>query len=233
MNIPTIRVGIELNHVIRNINYQIAKYYQKEYNADYIDLDTIDCKDDILNDICKFNTQGEKLSFLYENYPLEIFGHANQFEWTLSRDLNKWMMELTNVEDYNIEIFFYSMRELGLTIPSTYYFLSKIASHVRKMIFPKNVDELMDCGDVFVTANNVVIDRVSLCDSKKCIKIKTHSNQSSSNADYEYESFNDFINDSKKLQNIVSEKEWKSKKNPSSTTWMPSWISSLWTKISW
>ena len=36
-----IRIGIELNHVIRNINKQIVKYYQQDYDES-IDLDEVD-----------------------------------------------------------------------------------------------------------------------------------------------------------------------------------------------
>ena len=45
-----IRIGIELNHVIRNINKQIVKYYQQDYDES-IDLDEVDYKDDVLKTI--------------------------------------------------------------------------------------------------------------------------------------------------------------------------------------
>ena len=108
-----IRVGIELNHVIRDINKQIAKYYQQEYDES-IDLDEIDYKEDVLNKICNFQSEKDRIDFMYENYPLEIFGHANQVTRTLSRDLNSWIIDLTNQEEYEVEIFFYSLKEMGI-----------------------------------------------------------------------------------------------------------------------
>ena len=64
-----IRIGIELNHVIRNINKQIVKYYQQDYDES-IDLDEVDYKDDVLKTICHFSSDMKKIEFLYELYPL-------------------------------------------------------------------------------------------------------------------------------------------------------------------
>lgn len=202
-----IRIGIELDHVIRNINKQIAKYYQQDYD-DSIDLDELDYKDDLLHTLCKFKNEKELKEFVYENYPLEIFGHAPQMSMTLSRDLNFWIKSLTNQEEYDVEVFFYSLKEFDITIQSTYFFLSKIGSRVRKVYFPKSIDELSEYGDVFITANSDVVGQVG----KPTILIRMNFNKDAENqAEFVYDSMKQFLNDSEKFNKIV---DLCSKKKP-------------------
>ena len=120
-----IRIGIDLDHVIRDINRQIVKYYQKDIDES-IDMDDVDYKDDVIKNVCHFDSKDELSVFLYEDYPLEIFGHAGQVDRNLSRDINLWMGKLTNQEVYDVELFFYSMKERDLTIQSSYFFLATL-----------------------------------------------------------------------------------------------------------
>ena len=93
-----IKIGIDLDHVIRDINRQIVKYYQKDFDES-IDLDEVDYLDDVINNVCHFKSKKQKEIFLYEDYPLEVFGHAGQISRNLSRDLNMWIEKLTNQEN--------------------------------------------------------------------------------------------------------------------------------------
>ena len=167
--------------------------------------------------------------FLYEEYPLEVFGHAGQVDRNLSRDINLWMEKLTNQEVYDVELFFYSMKEQNLTIQSTYFFLSKIGSRVRKVVFPKSIEELNDLGDVFITAyekNAKSLHKMG----KKVIFIKTHCNGAGLKyADTSYDSLREFLDDEEKLNNVakIAGKCQKQKKAKLSWMSMRSWISSF------
>ena len=63
-NREIITIGIELNHVVRNINKQIIKYYIKEFNLN-VDMEDIDDKEDIFKDFAKFESKYAKNNFLY------------------------------------------------------------------------------------------------------------------------------------------------------------------------
>jgi hypothetical protein len=198
----TIRLGIELNHVIRNVNKQILKYYQKDIDEN-IDIDDIDYTSDVIHDVCHFETKDDIITFLYDDYPFEIYGSADQMDRNLSRDLNLWIQRLTNQEDVDLKIFFFSMREGGITIQSSYFFLSKIGSRVRETVFPKSCDELMEYGDIFVTSNKDVIKYIYDRNEKSCIAIKTTMNKTDLfKSNYFYDSFREFLDDNSKLDLI-------------------------------
>ncbi len=221
-----IRIGIDLDHVIRDINRQIVKYYQKDIDES-IDIDDVDYKDDVIKNVCHFDSKDELGVFLYEDYPLEIFGHAGQIDRNLSRDINLWMGKLTNQEDYDVELFFYSMKERDLTIQSSYFFLSKIGSRVRKVVFPRSIEELNGLGDVFITAYAENARSLYMM-GKKVIYIKTHCNGAGLKyADASYDSLREFLDDEDKLNNVVkiAGKCQKQKKTRLSWTSMRSWIS--------
>ena len=226
-----IRIGIELDHVIRDINRQVAKYYQKDFDES-LDLDEIDFKDDVIHDVCHFKNNSEIKRFLYEDYPLEVFGHAGQVSRNLSRDLNFWIADLTNQEEVDVDVFFYSMDEDNLTIQSSYFFLSKIGSRVRRVVFPKNMQELYDCGDLFITANKKVVEYMHK-NNKPTILIQMNFNLGWTNdADDAYKSFRDFLDDKEKLQKIINLtnkvcQETTKKVKKFTWTWMQSLISSF------
>ena len=198
-----IRLGIDLDHVIRNINRQIVKYYQKDFDES-IDIDEVDMKDDVLRDVCHFETKGEMMRFLYEDYPLEVFGQAPQIDRNLSRDLNMWMADLTNQEEYDLEVFYFSMKEYNLTLQSTYFFLSKIGSRVRKVVFPLSEDELMQYGDVFVTANPDVA-KTAKDNDKGVVFVKMNFNKEGEKySDWTVEDFREFMNTEDKLNKVAN-----------------------------
>ena len=116
-----IRIGIELNNVIRNVNKQILKYYQKDIKSE-LDIDDIDEKDNPFK-YCAFNSPTEKSEFIYIDYPYEIFGCAKTMSKELPTLMNNWLAELTNYEDDDVEISFFSLNEESLTIQSSYFFL--------------------------------------------------------------------------------------------------------------
>jgi hypothetical protein len=189
-----IRIGIELNDVVRNINKQILKYYKKDIDPS-LDLDEVDEKDDVFK-YAKFDSNKSRNEFIYIDYPYEIFGCAKTMTKDLQVEMNNWLNELTNYEDDNVEIYFYGLNEESLTIQSSYFFLSKIGTRVRKVIFPRDLNDLTKDTDVIVTANKKVVD---FLDGKKGIySILINNNINSECKDKtnaNYDSLSDVIKD--------------------------------------
>lgn len=170
-----ITIGIELNHVVRNINKQIVKYYAKAYDPD-ADIDDIDDSQDVFKTYAKFKSNYDKNNFIYIDYPYEIFGCANTMELKLSTKITNWLSEITNIEDEDIRIVFYSLNEEALTIQSTFFFLSKIGTRVRKVFFPKGINEVWEECDVVITARDEFFEK-ELPEGKKIVLINRPFNE--------------------------------------------------------
>lgn len=205
-----IRIGIELNNVVRNINKQILKYYQKDIDP-MLDLDEVDEKDDPFK-YAKFETLTDKNEFIYIDYPYEIYGTAKPMDKNLPATLNKWLFELTNYEEDEVEVSFFSLNEDALTIQSTYFFLSKIGTRVRKVVFPKDFTEVENDYDVVVTGNKVLIDNyLSKNDNITTVLITNTTvkeyEDNNDKVDLVYDSLESMINDDKFLSEIQKNKK--------------------------
>lgn len=186
-------IGIELNHVIRNINKQILKYYQRDFDQS-LDIDEIDDKEDVLNKYIKFKSKKEKNNFIYIDYPYEIFGCANTVEKKLAVKITNWLADITNIEDEDIRIIFYTLNEEALTIQSTFFFLSKIGARVRKVLFPKEISEVWNDCDVVITANNDMFDNVP--EGKKIVLINREFNKENKDKAFlNYDNLSEIIED--------------------------------------
>lgn len=170
-----ITIGVELNHVVRNINKQIIKYYAKEYAPD-VDPDDIDDREDVLKTFAKFNSKYERNNFIFIDYPYEIFGCANTMEKKLAVKITNWLTDISNIEDEDIRIIFYSMNEEAITIQSTFFFLSKIGTRVRKVIFPKSIEEVWEECDVVITARDEFFEK-EIPEGKKVVLINRPFNK--------------------------------------------------------
>jgi hypothetical protein len=194
-------IGVELNHVVRNINKQILKYYAKEFDPS-MDWEEMDDKCDVFEKYCKFNSKYEKNNFIYIDYPYEIFGISLCMEKNLARDINNWLAELANREDEEIRVIYYSLYEEALTIQSTFFFLSKIGTRVREIFFPKHIGEIWQHCDVAITANDDVLNNKPL--NKQTIKIISNGNKnSSSKGDMEYNSMMEVIKDDEFIDKLI------------------------------
>ena len=189
-----ITIGIELNHVVRNINKQIIKYYAKAYDPE-TDIDDIDDTQDVFRTYAKFKSNYDKNNFIYIDYPYEIFGCANTMEKKLSTKITNWLTDITNIEDEDIRIIFYSMNEEALTIQSTFFFLSKIGTRVRKVFFPKKLEEVWDECDVVITARDEFFEK-DIPENKKVILInKPFNAQYKDKAFLNYDNLSSVIED--------------------------------------
>lgn len=186
-------IGIELNHVVRNINGQMLKYYAKDIDPS-IDIEEINDKEDVLEKYLKFPSKHDKNEFIYIDYPYEIFGCAKTMEKNLPTSITNWLSDISDIEDKEIKIIFYSLGEEALTIQSSYFFLSRIGTRVREVIFPTDLNEVWDKCDTVITANKSMVE--SKPQGKKVVLIKRPFNEGcETSSDLVYENLTDIIND--------------------------------------
>ena len=187
-------IGVELNHVVRNINKQIIKYYAKEFSPE-TDIDEIDDNEDVFKTFAKFNSNYEKNNFIFIDYPYEIFGCASTMEKKLAVKITNWLTDISNIEDEDIRIVFYSLNEGELSIQSTYFFLSKIGTRVRKVFFPKNIDEVWDECDVVITARDEFFEK-EIPEGKKVVLINRPFNKEAKDKAFlNYDNLSEIITD--------------------------------------
>ena len=202
-----ITIAIELNHVIRNVNKQLLKYYQRDYHPE-LETDKIDEKrENVLETYIKFDSKRERNEFIYIDYPYEIFGCAKAMDKNLPRDITSWMEEMTNREDEEFRVIYYSLGEEALTIQSSYFFLSKLGTRVREVIFPKDIDELKDKCDVIISSDEKSLTWAKE-NNKLPVKILTNGNNEADDDDkFAYATMEDVIEDDKFLDKLIEFKK--------------------------
>ena len=197
-------IGVELNHVVRNVNKQLLKYYQKEFDPS-LDIDELDDRVDVISKYMKFKSKKQKYDFIYIDYPYEIFGCAGTSENKLAAKITNWLVNISNIEEEDIRIVFYSLNEDALTIQSTFFFLSKIGARVRKVFFPKNVKEVWDECDVVITANNQLFEE-EIPEGKKVVLIDREFNkENQEKAFLHYGNLSEVIDDNNFLKQFINE----------------------------
>ena len=175
------RIGIEINGVLRNTIDKIEQTYQKflidktdgmEYESEIIyeikyPIDSLDLKNHF-----KFRDEEELYSFLYEEFPMEIFGHAQSTEYSTFNDLNEVYLKLRE----NHEIIIVS-DEIGKSKPASLFFLSKFGCQIENIKFYSNytINSMWDEIDVLLTANpSLLLEHPS---NKNVIKYETIYNK--------------------------------------------------------
>lgn len=195
-----ITIAIELNHVVRNVNKQILKYYQKDINPE-LDIDNIDEKDDVFK-YATFDSKSERNEFVYIDYPYEIFGCAKPMDKNLPVKINNWLVDFTNEEDEVYNVIYYSLNEEALTIQSTYFFLSKIGTRVREVLFPLDPKDILDRADVIITADGSIIEKSKDTDTKIVLINRPTNKDVKDKAFLSYDSLVDLIDDKEFLKKI-------------------------------
>lgn len=153
------RIGIEINGVLRDTLDKIQKTYQK-YMIDKVDgiEDLSDFKYEMFIPITslnllehfKFQDQEELYSFLYEEFPMEIFGHAQSTEYNTFNDLNEFYLKFRDEHEIIIV-----SDEIGKSKPASLFFLSKFGCQIEKIKFYNNItiNSIWDEVDILLTAN--------------------------------------------------------------------------------
>lgn len=150
-----------------------------------------------LDDHYSFKSSEELFTFMYEEYAMELFGHAPSTEMTTFNMLNDFYL---SQRDEN-EIIVVS-GEIGKSKPSTLFFLSKFGCLVEKVIFFSEVtkNNMWDQVDVLLTANpSLLLEKPN---DKIVVKFTTDYNKQIS-SEHEISSFSEFDTIIKNLKENV------------------------------
>jgi hypothetical protein len=194
------KIGIELNNIVRDLNKQIIKYYKKDINQSFDDKNVNYNVTNVIDSI-DFKSKKAKFEYMYVDYPYEIFGCAPTTHRNLAVTINNWLISLGNKEDDKYDVKLFSLKEEALSIQSTYYFLSKIGCRVREMFFPKDGIEMWDKCDVIITLNERIIDNKP--EGKVVVLINKDDNKNlQEKVDLHYDSLFDLISDSEFINKV-------------------------------
>ena len=196
-------IAIDLNDVLRDFTLNFAKYYQRGYNHEF-DYDELELWTNEPSVLFPFKSDNAFRKFAYEDYAYELYGACPTCEQQLSAYFEEWVTKtVPNIEvDEPVDLMIVSPFEYGLSVSSTLFFLSKIASRVRKVFMPVNSADIWDACDVLITANPQLLNIKP--EGKKSIKIQKEYNVDI-DADYSYFSFRAFMEDPKNTETVIKE----------------------------
>jgi hypothetical protein len=174
------KIGIEINGVLRDTIGKIKTTYEKfliependnlESSFNYSISEPIDSLE--LQNHFSFQSDEEYYEFLYEEFPMEIFGHSMSSEMNTFNDFNNFYID--NRDAHQIHII---SDEIGKSKPATLFFLAKFGCLCENYIFynEKNKNETLSSFDLIVTSNpNIIID---YSNKINIIKFNTQYNQ--------------------------------------------------------
>lgn len=192
------RIGIEINGVLRDTLEKFKQLYEKHlvnvdhemflgrtYDIDYSGnteetYNTNSFEYGIISDAnsldlmshYKFQNKDELYSFMYEEYAMELFGHAPSTEMNTFNLLNEIYYDLR--DEYNLLIV---SDEIGKSKPASLFFLSKFGCLIEKILFYSEItkDQMWDEVDILLTANPVLLSNVP--ENKSIIKFRTNYNK--------------------------------------------------------
>jgi hypothetical protein len=174
------KIGIEVNGVLRDTITKIFQVYEKWYiDNPLIEKKEGDFEYGIISDITslnlsqhlKFQNEDEVYDFLYTEHCMEIFGHSPSVEMSTFVDFNDFYVE--NRDQHEILIV---SDEIGKSKPATLFFLSKFGCQVEKVKFYSKItiDSMWDEVDVLLTASPDLL--LNHPENKKVIKFESPYN---------------------------------------------------------
>jgi hypothetical protein len=173
------RIGIDVNNVLRNTLNKIEQVYEKWYIENPF-LEESDFKYEILSPVTsldimshlKFQDEDSLYNFLYKEYTMEIFGHAASVEYTGMNDLNDFYLDYRETNEITI-----LSDEIGKSKPATLFFLSKFGCLIENIKFysEQTKKDIWNSIDVLLTANPDLL--LNKPDDKVVIKYETSYNQ--------------------------------------------------------
>ena len=151
------RVGIEINNVLRNTLLRIEQIYERWYIDTPVESDD-DFEYGIISPVTSLDIKshlkfkdGESLyDFLYNEHTMEIFGHAGSVEMTSMNDLNDFYLDMRDIFDITVV-----SDEIGKSKPASLFFLSKFGCLVETIKFysEQTKHQMWDSVDILLTAN--------------------------------------------------------------------------------
>ena len=192
------RIGIEINGVLRDTIGKFTQLYEKrmidksevdQTNQTYLidlsgntelELAESQFKYEILNDVTSldlsshfsFPSKDELYSFMYEEYTMELFGHAPSSEMLSFNILNDIYYNLRDTYDLMIV-----SDEIGRSKPSSLFFLSKFGCLIEKVLFYSEItkNKMFNEIDILLTSNPDLL--LNKYENKILIKYETQYNK--------------------------------------------------------
>jgi hypothetical protein len=193
------RIGIEINGVLRDTLKKIQQEYEKWYIDNPFKEET-EFKYEVLSELTSldiishlsFKDKDELYDFLYKEHTMEIFGHAGSVEMSTMNDLNDFYLELRDSHDIIIV-----SDEMGKSKPASLFFLSKFGCLVESVQFYSEItiNSLWNSIDILLTANPALL--LEHPENKLVIKYETSYNKE---APSKYS-----ISSLKELKNLIQE----------------------------
>ena len=172
------RIGIELNGVLRDTLKKIQQEYEKWYIENpFKEEDEFEYK--VISDLTSLNIQNhlafknddELYNFLYKEHTMEIFGHAGSVEVSGMMDFNNFYFEMRDEHDILIV-----SDEIGKSKPASLFFISKFGCLVETVKFysESTINSFWGSIDILLTANPNLL--LNYPENKVVIKYETTYN---------------------------------------------------------
>lgn len=154
------KIGIEINGVLRDIVTKMEQVYQKylidemDENSSFVyEMDLPVTSFDFSKHF-KFRNDDEYYSFLYEEFVMQLFGHAPSTENSTFYDYDEIYQK--HKENHRFILF---SNDIGKAKPATLFFISKFACQCDKIVFVTkfNEHEFLDEVDMIVTTSPILL----------------------------------------------------------------------------
>jgi hypothetical protein len=152
------RIGVELNGVLRDTLKKIQQEYEKWYIENPFRDENEEFEYELISDVTsldirshlKFKDEDELYNFLYKEHTMEIFGHAGSVENSSMMDFNDFYLDVRDNHDVLIV-----SDEMGKSKPASLFFISKFGCLVETVKFysESTINSMWDSIDILLTAN--------------------------------------------------------------------------------
>ena len=207
------RIGIDINGVLRDTIGKFTHLYEKHlidssedpfagntYELDmsgnteliessnetfeYKQISDVDSLN--LDKHFSFKSKEELFNFMYEEYAMELFGHAPSTEMTSFNILNDLYFELRDENELLIV-----SSEIGKSKPASLFFISKFGCLLEKVVFFSEItkNNMWDQVDVLLTADPILLLEKHV--GKTVVKFNTSYNKHVE-SEYEISSLSEF-----------------------------------------
>jgi hypothetical protein len=151
------KIGIELNGVLRDTLRKIQQEYEKWYIENPFKEET-EFEYKVISDLTtlnisehlSFKDEDDVYNFLYKEHTMEIFGHAGSVETSSMMDFNDFYLNMRDEHDILVV-----SDEMGKSKPASLFFISKFGCLVETVKFysESTINSLWDSVDILLTAN--------------------------------------------------------------------------------
>jgi hypothetical protein len=151
------KIGIELNGVLRDTLRKIQQEYEKWYIENPFKEET-EFEYKVISDLTTLNIsehlafkdEDDVYNFLYKEHTMEIFGHSGSVETSSMMDFNDFYLNMRDEHDILVV-----SDEMGKSKPASLFFISKFGCLVETVKFysESTINSLWDSVDILLTAN--------------------------------------------------------------------------------